>query len=127
MTAPSPPGLYAPDFERDSCGFGLIAQIDNRPSRALVESALSALSRLAHRGAVGGDGRSGDGCGLLIRRPEVFLRVVAAEAGIALGTEFAAGMVFLPLDAAQATLARTALTEALTGQGKYDWCTKCAW
>ncbi len=56
--------LYAPAFEHDSCGFGLIADIDNRASRALVDAALTALSRLAHRGAVGADGLSGDGCGL---------------------------------------------------------------
>ena len=55
-------GLYAPGFERDSCGFGLIADLDDRPDRGLVEAALTALSRLAHRGAVGADGRSGDGC-----------------------------------------------------------------
>ena len=117
MTASSSRGLYAPGFERDSCGFGLIANLDNRASRGLVTAALTALSRLAHRGAVGGDGRSGDGCGLLIHRPEVFLRVVAAEAGIALGTNFAAGMVFLPTDPAAAAQARDALAAALTAQG----------
>ena len=117
MNTPSSRGLYAPGFERDSCGFGLIANLDNRASRGLVTSALTALSRLAHRGAVGGDGRSGDGCGLLIHRPEVFLRVVAAEAGLALGTNFAAGMVFLPNDPAAAAEARAVLAAELTTQG----------
>ena len=117
MTTPSPPGLYDPGFERDSCGFGLIANLDNLPSRGLVEAALTALSRLAHRGAVGGDGRSGDGCGLLIRRPEVFLRVIAAEAGIVVGTNFAAGTVFLPLADEAADVARAGLAEALAAQG----------
>ena len=65
MTASSSRGLYAPGFERDSCGFGLIANLDNRASRGLVTAALTALSRLAHRGAVGGDGRSDPGaCGV---------------------------------------------------------------
>ncbi|KFN44228.1 glutamate synthase large subunit [Arenimonas oryziterrae] len=117
MRASSSGGLYAPGFERDSCGFGLIANLDNRPSRGLVTAALTALARLAHRGAVGGDGRSGDGCGLLIHRPEVFLRVVAAEAGIALGTNFAAGMIFLPTETADAAQARGVLATALTAQG----------
>ena len=44
--------LYRPEFERDSCGFGLIAQIDDVPSHRLVESAIGALGRLTHRGAV---------------------------------------------------------------------------
>ena len=117
MTTPSPPGLYTPGFERDSCGFGLIANLDNQPSRGLVDAALTALSRLAHRGAVGSDGLSGDGCGVLIRRPESFLRTVADEAGIALGKNFAVGMVFLPVDADAADHARACLADALVAQG----------
>ncbi|MCB1613852.1 MAG: hypothetical protein KDI60_19160, partial [Xanthomonadales bacterium] len=62
-------GMYDPAFEKDSCGFGLIAQLDDRPSRAIVDAALDALKRMTHRGAVAADGKSGDGCGLLIRRP----------------------------------------------------------
>ena len=74
-------GLYDPRFEHDSCGFGLIASLDNAPSRELVDAALTALERMAHRGAVGADGKSGDGCGVLLQRPEKFLRHVAAAAG----------------------------------------------
>ena len=33
-------GLYDPRFEHDSCGFGLIANLDNAPSRELVDAAL---------------------------------------------------------------------------------------
>ena len=117
MSAASPRGLYAPAFERDSCGFGLIANLDDRPSRDLVSAALVALGRLAHRGAVGADGRSGDGCGLLIRRPEAFLRAIAYEAGIDPGADFAVGMVFLPQDEAAAIRSRHALEQALRGEG----------
>ena len=35
--------LYSPDFEQDSCGFGLIAQIDNQPSHTLVQNAIGSL------------------------------------------------------------------------------------
>ncbi|MDC0948937.1 hypothetical protein OAS86_06320, partial [Gammaproteobacteria bacterium] len=58
-------GLYDPRFEHENCGFGLMAQMDGRASHALVERATRALERLAHRGAIGGDGKSGDGCGLM--------------------------------------------------------------
>ncbi|MBI2398005.1 MAG: glutamate synthase large subunit [Xanthomonadales bacterium] len=102
-------GLYDPRFEHDSCGFGLIANLDNAPSRALVDAALTALERMAHRGAVGADGKSGDGCGVLLQRPEKFLRHVAAEAAIRLGPTFAAGNVFLSQDAARAAAARAVL------------------
>ena len=117
MSTVSSPGLYSPDFERDSCGFGLIADLDNRASRGLVDAALTALSRLAHRGAVGGDGRSGDGCGVLIHRPEQFLRAIAAEAGLRLGPQFAAGTVFLPTAELAAADSRAVLTQALRAQG----------
>ncbi|MBP8098552.1 MAG: glutamate synthase large subunit, partial [Arenimonas sp.] len=117
MSTAAPRGLYAPGFERDSCGFGLIADLDNRASRGLVEAALTALSRLAHRGAVGGDGRSGDGCGLLINRPESFLRTIAEEAGLHVGAQFTAGMVFLPTEPDAAMVARAALAVALVDQG----------
>ena len=117
MSKDSSRGLHAPGFEHDSCGFGLIADLDDRPSRTLVDSALTALSRLAHRGAVGADGLSGDGCGLLLHRPEAFLRIVAAEAGFAPGERFAAGMVFLPHEAEAAARCRAQLAQALTTQG----------
>ncbi len=117
MPAPPVPGLHSPDFERDSCGFGLIARLDDRPGRAVVDAGLRALARLAHRGAVGADGLSGDGCGVLLRRPTVFLQAIAAEAGITFGEGDAVGMVFLPHDDADAAHARVALEAALHRQG----------
>jgi len=94
-------GLYHPSYEHDSCGFGLIAQIDDRASARVVDMAFAALERLAHRGAVGADGMSGDGCGLLIYRPTAWLRALAAESRIPLGERFAAGLVFLSPDRAR--------------------------
>ncbi|MEM9384725.1 MAG: glutamate synthase large subunit [Pseudomonadota bacterium] len=110
-------GLWQPDFERDSCGFGLIASIDDRPDHRLVSRAIEALSRLTHRGAVAADGRSGDGCGLLIRRPDSFLRAVAAAADITPAKRFAAGNVFLPTDPSRAKQARQALEQAVEDGG----------
>ncbi len=117
MESASPAGLYSPGFERDSCGFGLVADLHDRADRELVEAALSALARLAHRGAVGSDGRSGDGCGLLIRRPDAFLRTLAREAGIATSAQFAVGMIFLPGDEREAAYCRAMLSSALANQG----------
>ncbi len=104
-------GLYDERFEHDSCGFGLIAQLDDQASNALVFRALDALGRLSHRGGVGADGATGDGCGLLLRRPERFLRELAKEAGINVGLLFASGLVFLPRDAERAEQVKTILQE----------------
>ena len=86
--------LYDPGFEHDSCGFGLVAQIDGKASTALVDTAFAALARLSHRGGVNADDISGDGCGVLIHRPLDWLRALASEAGITLSGRFAAGLVF---------------------------------
>jgi hypothetical protein len=95
-TSPRPDaGLYRDEYERDSCGFGLIAHMDDQASHWLVETAIVALSRLTHRGAVAADGKTGDGCGLLLKRPTGFLRAVAGESGIELAERFAAGIAFL--------------------------------
>ncbi len=111
-------GLYDPASEHDSCGFGLIAQVKGIGSRAIVDGALNALSRMAHRGGVAADGLSGDGCGVLLHDVDAFLRVLAAEAGIVLQAGlFAAGNVFLPQDAAAAAQCRDALTAQLTTRG----------
>lgn len=117
------PGLYDPNDERDACGFGMIAQLDDQPSRALVDTAIAALSRMTHRGGVAADGLTGDGCGLLIRKPEAFLRALAAESGIDPGARFAAGLVFLPHDDALAAQCRATLEAELfrTGVAVKGW------
>ncbi len=73
MTKKLPSGLYRPEFEKENCGFGLIVQADNQPSHWLVKTAIHALARLTHRGAVAADGKTGDGCGLLLKKPDAFM------------------------------------------------------
>jgi glutamate synthase (NADPH/NADH) large chain len=110
-------GLYKEAYERDSCGFGLIASLDDAASHWLVQTAISSLVRLTHRGAVAADGKTGDGCGLLLKKPDQFLRVLAAQSAIALGEQFASGLVFLSRDPAQAAAARAELASQLAAQG----------
>jgi glutamate synthase (NADPH/NADH) large chain len=100
-------GLYRPDHEHDACGFGLIANLDDQPSHWLVRTAMSALVRLTHRGAVAADGKTGDGCGLLLKSPTRFLQAVAGETGIKLARNFAVGCVFLDPHAPVAARARS--------------------
>ena len=71
------PRLYDPSFEHDSCGFGLVAQIDGRASKWVVDTAFAALAKLSHRGGVNADGVTGDGCGVLIHHPQSWLRAMA--------------------------------------------------
>ena len=114
MKAPTE-GLLRPEFEKDSCGFGLIAQMDGRASHWLVETAIHALGRLTHRGAVAADGKTGDGCGLLLKMPADYMRDKAREAGFSPPATFAAGMVFLNPRAAAA--GRRSLEQAVRDEG----------
>ncbi|MDD9871867.1 MAG: glutamate synthase large subunit [Gammaproteobacteria bacterium] len=115
--------LHRPEFEKDSCGFGLVAHMDGQAGHALVRSALVSLGRLSHRGGVGADPETGDGCGLLMRRPERFLRRVAAEHGWQLPRHYAAGLVFFDGDAADAEEQKAALAKQLARQQ----VTVCGW
>jgi glutamate synthase (NADPH/NADH) large chain len=85
------------DF-RDSCGFALLAHMDGEKSHWLVQTTLESLARLTHRGAVAADGKSGDGCGIMLQFPEPFLREIADECGFKLGQRFASGLVFFSPD-----------------------------
>src|SRR5277367_3252411 len=106
-------GLCRSAYEKDSCGFGLIASLDDQASHWVVQTAISSLNRLTHRGAIATDGKTGDGCGLLIKQPTAFLRAVAEEAGFELAPMFAAGLVFLNIDEPKAAEARSVLSEQL--------------
>ena len=110
-------GLYRPEFEKDSCGFGLIAQMDDKPSHWLVSTSIDALARLTHRGAVAADGKTGDGCGLLMKKPDAFLRAKAMEQGIELGKLYAVGMIFLNQDEGKAAFARKILKTEVAKEG----------
>jgi glutamate synthase (NADPH/NADH) large chain len=117
MSRHSSTGLYDPSFERDSCGFGLIANIDDIASHWVVETAIAALARLTHRGAVAADGKTGDGCGLLIKFPDSFLRAVGTELGMQLHDRFAAGTVFLSQDENLAERVRNEIDAGIKSSG----------
>jgi glutamate synthase (NADPH/NADH) large chain len=117
MTTQTGRGLYREAYERDSCGFGLIASLDDKPSHWLVQTAIASLNRLTHRGAIATDGKTGDGCGVLLKRPEKYLRAVARDAKIKLATRFASGLVFLSQDAARAEAARAEIKAQLEREG----------
>lgn len=105
--------IYYPSFEKDSCGFGLIAQIDNEASHYLIKTAIESLSRLAHRGAVDPDGKTGDGCGILVKKPLKFIEKISKQASIELSKNFAIGSIFVNQDKAKASTAITRLAKEL--------------
>ncbi|RXJ69142.1 glutamate synthase large subunit [Halarcobacter ebronensis] len=79
---------------KDNCGFGLLADLKNRPSHKNLEDAITSLERMMHRGAIAADGKTGDGSGLLLSMPDKFMRKIALESGIDLPEKYAVAMIF---------------------------------
>lgn len=118
-------GAYDPASERDACGVGLIAAIDGKPRREVVELALRSLKAVWHRGAVDADGKTGDGAGVRVGVPQDFFKEQVARTGHSPADgPVAVGMIFLPrTDFAAQERARTIVeTEILRGGFRlYGW------
>ena len=111
-------GLYHPEEFKDNCGFGLIAHMTGEPSHHLLQTAMQALTCMTHRGGINADGKTGDGCGLLMQKPDQFLRAVAQEHFSAeLPRQYAVGMVFFNQDPVKAEAARTNMDREIVAAG----------
>src|SRR5260370_37423364 len=88
-------------FDHDSCGVGFVASVDGAPSHKILQQALTALGRLAHRGATAADGKSSDGVGVMTAIPRALLAQainLAIEERQLLGV----GMLLLPVEETRA-------------------------
>ncbi|MGL1957747.1 MAG: glutamate synthase large subunit [Colwellia sp.] len=103
--------LYDHSVQKDNCGFGLIAHQHGETSHKLIKTAISALDRMQHRGGIAADGKTGDGCGLLLQKPDSFFRAVAEDNHWKLGKQYAVGVVFLNRDPVLAALSKKILEE----------------
>ena len=87
--------LYKENDFRDNCGFGLIASIDGVQSRKIVQDSIDALVSMTHRGGIGSDGKTGDGCGLLVDiNSDFYIKTLQKEQKIKLQNRFAVGQLF---------------------------------
>ncbi|RME76572.1 MAG: glutamate synthase large subunit, partial [Planctomycetota bacterium] len=106
--------------EHDGCGIGFVAQPGAGPSHRVLQLALEALARHAHRGALSADGRTGDGAGLLTALPYALL---AREIERLYGAkppepeDLAAGMVFAPRETGRRLEARRVIERGLAAEG----------
>ena len=71
---PDKKGLYDPEFEKDSCGVGLVANIKGIQSREIMDDAYIINSRMDHRGGCGFEENTGDGAGILLALPHEFFK-----------------------------------------------------
>jgi glutamate synthase (NADPH/NADH) large chain len=98
MNMTSNPGLYRPEFERDACGIGFVANIKSNKSHKIVSDALTILENMEHRGACGCENNTGDGAGIQIQTPHEFFFEECLKLGIHLPPygKYAVGVIFFP-------------------------------
>ena len=79
----SPPkqGLYDPQFEHDSCGVGMVVNVNGKKSHRVVEQALTVSYKSYLIGRGGAEPNTGDGAGIIIQTPDAFLRRKAERHG----------------------------------------------
>lgn len=85
--------------ERDACGVGFLAHMNQLPSHHIIEKALHALKCMEHRGACSADGVSGDGSGITTQIPWDLLLNSCSESDFNAqqsNGNLAIAMVFLP-------------------------------
>ena len=117
-------GLYDPWFEHDACGVGFVANVNGQRSHQIVHDGITILKNLAHRGAIGGDSKTGDGAGMLLQLPHIFFAREAGRLGITLPDEgaYGVGMIFLPQEADKRESAVALIDAAIINEGGSVLC-----
>lgn len=88
---------YDPAHEHDACGVGLVAALDGKPRREIVQMGIEALKNVWHRGAVDADGKTGDGAGIRVEVPQEFFREHVERTGHnPTDDPICVGQIFLP-------------------------------
>ena len=107
-------GLYAPAYEHDACGVGMVVNIHGGKSHELVDNALKVLENMEHRGAETRD-KTGDGAGILVQIPHEFILlqgIPVPEKG-----RYGTGLVFLPKDLTRQNAILSIIIEEIEREG----------
>jgi glutamate synthase (NADPH) large chain len=110
-------GLYAPQFEHDACGIGMYANIKGIASHQIVKNGLEMLCRLEHRAGRGGDGKTGDGAGLMVQIPHVYFK---KETGFDLPNigEYGVGQIFFTNNEVERLAIENKFNELIEAEGQ---------
>ncbi len=97
---PNEGSLHRMDLEGDACGVGFVANIHGKPSRKILDMALTGVCNVQHRGAVDADRVTGDGAGVLTQIPHKLFERIVSEMGQKLKhpLDLGVGVFFLPND-----------------------------
>ncbi|MBI4551552.1 MAG: glutamate synthase large subunit [Candidatus Latescibacteria bacterium] len=113
-------GLYDPQYDRDACGVGVVANLNGQKTHDIVRNAIRVLINLEHRGACGCDPETGDGAGILLQMPHEFFTRQCEFEGIHLPPpgDYGVGMVFLPQEAGQHRECERLISQVVRDEGQ---------
>lgn len=115
---PNAQGLYSPSFEHDACGIGFYANIKGRASHEIVKNGLEMLCRLDHRAGRGGDGKTGDGAGLMVQIPDAFFKMNCPELNLPAKGEYGVGQLFFTEDIRERESIEQKINELIEQEGQ---------
>lgn len=115
---PNAQGLYSPSFEHDACGIGFYANIKGHASHEIVKNGLEMLCRLDHRAGRGGDGKTGDGAGLMVQIPDAFFKLNCPELNLPAKGEYGVGQLFFTEDNRERESIEQKINELIEQEGQ---------
>ena len=112
-------GMYHPSFEHDNCGIGAIVNIKGKKTHDTVKNALDIVAHLEHRAGKDGEGKTGDGVGILLQISHKFFKEAVKPLSIELGDEreYGIGMFFFPQDELQRNQAKKMFETIVAKEG----------
>ncbi|WP_028510055.1 glutamate synthase large subunit [Ruminococcus sp. NK3A76] len=112
-------GMYDKRFEHDSCGIGAVVNIKGRRSHKVVSDALSIVEKLEHRAGKDGEGKTGDGVGILTQIPDSLYHRKCKELGFEIGSDgdYGVGMFFFPQNELKRSVAKKMFEVILCKRG----------
>ena len=117
--------LWRPEFEKDSCGVGFVADVSGKPSHRILRMAIQGVCCVTHRGAVSADAKTGDGAGILTQLPRKLLARELYRMGHpkANPQDLGVGVFFLPQDPSNRSAAKGIADRIVREQGltHYGW------
>ncbi len=96
----------------------MYANFKGIPSHDIVKKGLEMLCRLEHRAGRGGDGKTGDGAGIMVQIPDAFFRSNCTELHLPEKGEYGVGQLFFTEDEEERIAIEAKINEFIEAEGQ---------
>ena len=94
----------------------MVATLNKQDERRIIDEAIQVLVNLDHRGAVGAEPNTGDGAGIMISMPDLFMRN-SLDVDLPQAGHYVAGLAFLDRDPVKASEEEQAIAAIAVEEG----------